>query len=255
MKLLTAIVLGMLSGILTALSIASLLQAPNEGNDLVSSVGNLLFMIVAFAVGWTVSTLWMLQQARALSVVFRRGFVLGAAEWLAFIPLNLFSQARLAASHSGPLSNGGAIGLGLAAIVGVGFSVGMSILCLICFAVAYFIGRETDGNAATKQCPLCAETIKEAARKCRFCGADLPPVLSPSRSIQKDGRQTEQQVSVGKVLLVIGALSCAFVAVAIWSVWWQAEQSHRPKVVMTPEAQRKYSEDVRKLIEEQRRKP
>jgi hypothetical protein len=254
MKFLTAIVLGMLSGVLTALAVASLLPAPNEGNELASSVGNLLFMIVAFAVGWTVSTLWMLQQARTLSVVFRRGFVLGAAEWLAFIPLNLFSQARLAA-HSGPLSNGGAIGLVLAAIVGVGFSVGMSILCLICFAVAYFIGRETDGNAATKQCPLCAEAIKEAARKCRFCGADLPPVLSTSRSIQNDGRQTEPQVSVGKVLLVIGALSCAFVVVAIWSVWWQAEQSHRPKVVMTPEAQRKYSEEVRKLIEEQRGKP
>ncbi|MBI3444358.1 MAG: zinc ribbon domain-containing protein [Magnetospirillum sp.] len=29
--------------------------------------------------------------------------------------------------------------------------------------------------AGSKECPFCAETIKMAAKVCRFCGRDLPP--------------------------------------------------------------------------------
>jgi len=31
-------------------------------------------------------------------------------------------------------------------------------------------------DGPTKVCPFCAETIKEAARVCRFCGRDLPAI-------------------------------------------------------------------------------
>ncbi|HWQ10851.1 MAG TPA: hypothetical protein VN436_17140 [Holophaga sp.] len=31
-----------------------------------------------------------------------------------------------------------------------------------------------EGEGATKVCPFCAETIKQAAVVCRFCGRDLP---------------------------------------------------------------------------------
>jgi len=33
-----------------------------------------------------------------------------------------------------------------------------------------------DGPETTRECPFCAETIKAAAKVCRFCGRDLPPL-------------------------------------------------------------------------------
>lgn len=33
-----------------------------------------------------------------------------------------------------------------------------------------------DGPETTRDCPFCAETIKAAAKVCRFCGRDLPPL-------------------------------------------------------------------------------
>lgn len=39
-------------------------------------------------------------------------------------------------------------------------------------------GRPAGPSSAERTCPLCAETIKAAARRCRFCGADIEPLES-----------------------------------------------------------------------------
>ena len=61
-------------------------------------------------------------------------------------------------------------------------------------------GQETSAAApapaaaeATKVCPLCAETIKAAARKCRFCGALLDETL---RQEEDDRRKEQAMLSV-----------------------------------------------------------
>src|SRR5580704_7769447 len=112
MKITVAIVLGFFAGFLAYMAVAVLMSAATQGDS--SSVA---FGLVAFRVVWITSTLWMRRGAKRVSTVCRRGFLLGAAMWVAMIPFGFLVSAQQSAarSSSGLISNGEA---GASVIVG-----------------------------------------------------------------------------------------------------------------------------------------
>ena len=43
-----------------------------------------------------------------------------------------------------------------------------------------------NNNQNTKECPMCAETVKERAKICRFCRFDFEPILSESHLVEQN---------------------------------------------------------------------
>lgn len=148
-----------------------------------------MLVLVTLVGGWIASTWLLLRRARSVSSVFRRGFLLGAAEWLVMAAVGVIFSGRATGSAiaqtggSDAAAAGAAIGGGMAAILTGGLSIVMAVVCLIGFAIAYFLGREMQDQTATpsRKCPECAEMIQPDALKCRFCGATLsPPATTPT---------------------------------------------------------------------------
>ena len=70
--------------------------------------------------------------------------------------------------------------VGANAVVNVTYNSGMSLTSWRAVKATGLAVRKLSDEMA---CPVCAETIKRAAKKCRFCGADLagaPAAVSPA---------------------------------------------------------------------------
>ena len=173
MKVIVGIVLGFFSGFLIYMASAMLFT---------SGVPSGAFVFVTFFGGWVLSTIILVRGARTVSKVFSRGFLLGAAEWLVMIPVGMiFSGKALTetvtqGTSTGAEVAGATIGAGLISFITGGVSIAMALVCLLGFAVSYFIGQEMKPEAPTptRPCPECAELIQAAARKCKHCGAEIP---------------------------------------------------------------------------------
>jgi hypothetical protein len=57
------------------------------------------------------------------------------------IPVGFITATHTVTATSGTIDNGGAAAVGIVSIMGGGLSITMAVVCLICFAVAYFMGR------------------------------------------------------------------------------------------------------------------
>lgn len=171
MKIIVGIVLGFFSGFLFYMATA-LLIAKGEPTP--------AFVLTSLLGGWVLSSVVLIRGARSVSKVFSRGFLLGAAEWLAMVPVGVVYSGMIL-SESLPEGAGSAevagatLGAGFISILTGGVSIAMALICLTGFAISFFIGREMKPEAArpTKLCPDCAELIQAAARKCKHCSADL----------------------------------------------------------------------------------
>ncbi len=173
MKVFIGIVLGFFSAFLIYMAAAMLFSSGEPSGA---------FIFVTFFGGWVLSVWVLVRGARTISKVFSRGFLLGAAEWLAMIPAGMvlsgkaLTQTVTQGGGTDAEIAGATIGAGLTSFITGGVSIVMALVCLIGFAVSYFTGREMKPEAAipTRTCPKCAELIQSAARKCKHCGAEIP---------------------------------------------------------------------------------
>lgn len=173
MKILVGVVLGFFSGFLLYMMGAMVLANPDR-----SDKGLPALVFVLLIGGWIVSGWLLIRGAQTTAKVFSRGFLLGAAEWLAMIFAGIIFAGKTSietanATGDAGVSAGVAVGSGLVSIVTGAFSFFMALVCLTFFAVSYFWNREMKKEPQGKQCPMCAETVQAQAVMCRFCGAPL----------------------------------------------------------------------------------
>jgi predicted RNA-binding Zn-ribbon protein involved in translation (DUF1610 family) len=178
MRYVIGTLLGLLSGLLIYMIAALFLSSSPEGPTGV-------FVAVFFIGGWVLSTVAMVRNTRSTSKVVSRGALMGAAEWILVIPAGAVMAGRATSAVGGASDAelaGAAIGGGLFAMFTGALALGMAVVCLIVFTIAYFMGREMkpETAGATKKCPECAELVQPDAKKCRYCGTSF---VDPSAGV------------------------------------------------------------------------
>ena len=131
-----AIILGLLSGVMLFLLTATV---AGYGNSAEAPTPPAAY--AALIAGWPLSAWLIRRNALATSTIFCRGFLLGAAEWLAVIP----------AIHASPEDYRGApnaVPVVVGEIVIRLLAVAMAAGCGLAFTAAYFIGRSKSRELA-----------------------------------------------------------------------------------------------------------
>lgn len=136
-----AVMMGLLSGLMIYF-FAFFIFSPE------SETGAATFAAVFVLGGWILSTHILLKNAKSTAHVLSRGFLLGAGEWFAMILAFVIMGGRIAsqtiAEHggSGAAVVGVTIGGGIAGAVSIGLCISMVVVCLIGYAITYFIRKE-----------------------------------------------------------------------------------------------------------------
>lgn len=143
MRYVAAIILGALSGFLIYMMASMVLVADGE------TAGS-AFVAVTFLGGWVASSWLMVRNTRTVWRVLTRGSLIGAAEWLLMIPAGMIvagrSAAAVAATTDAELA-GATMGAGLISVFTGGVAIAMTLLCVLTFAVCYFLGKEMQPEA------------------------------------------------------------------------------------------------------------
>ena len=119
-RVLVAFTLGLFSGFLIYVADAMLFTGSASSAEAV-----LLRGWAVFIGGWAISGSLLLWGTRTTTQVFKRGFLLGAVEWLGMIPV-MFSGKQPSLTMTR-----------WAGVAGL-----MAVACLVGFAVVYFVVRE-----------------------------------------------------------------------------------------------------------------
>lgn len=138
MKTVVAVLLGVVSGLFLYLIVGMALVGPRH-----STPPGATFALVALLGGSAGTWVYLLRGEQKLRGVLRRGFLLGAAEWVAMAAVGYFVALRNSASliarstfaSAGDLAVATGAGHRMAALMALG-SLGMAGVCWFCFTMA-----------------------------------------------------------------------------------------------------------------------
>ncbi len=138
-----AIVMGGFSGTLIYSMLTILMENPASNARFSTNA-----VVVMLLGSWVLSVCILLYKTSTTTGVIKKGFLLGAAEWLLMIGATLFAATRELAfspvgDSSGASATGAVIGGGIAVFVGGAFCFFMMLICLAGYAITHFWARET----------------------------------------------------------------------------------------------------------------